>query len=98
SSRRRHTSFSRDWSSDVCSSDLRDAVLTFLYLDFCISKRFPLWQTIRNFAFCFVLQGMIDSELKGRTNFALTSLPTIDEDDNNRSEERRVGKKSMTRT
>src|SRR5207302_2888252 len=25
SSRRRHTSFSRDWSSDVCSSDLRPA-------------------------------------------------------------------------
>src|SRR5690606_30266908 len=25
SSRRRHTSFSRDWSSDVCSSDLDDA-------------------------------------------------------------------------
>src|SRR5690606_26889366 len=24
-SRRRHTSFSRDWSSDVCSSDLADA-------------------------------------------------------------------------
>src|SRR5690606_40887129 len=24
-SRRRHTSFSRDWSSDVCSSDLLDA-------------------------------------------------------------------------
>src|SRR5690606_39779425 len=24
SSRRRHTSFSRDWSSDVCSSDLYD--------------------------------------------------------------------------
>src|SRR5690606_39471967 len=24
SSRRRHTSFSRDWSSDVCSSDLFD--------------------------------------------------------------------------
>src|SRR5690606_39904468 len=27
SSRRRHTSFSRDWSSDVCSSDLRVAVI-----------------------------------------------------------------------
>src|SRR5690606_20163322 len=26
SSRRRHTRFSRDWSSDVCSSDLRIAV------------------------------------------------------------------------
>src|SRR5690606_40165571 len=25
SSRRRHTRFSRDWSSDVCSSDLRSA-------------------------------------------------------------------------
>src|SRR5690606_40542303 len=25
SSRRRHTSFSRDWSSDVCSSDLAEA-------------------------------------------------------------------------
>src|SRR5690606_39832512 len=25
SSRRRHTSFSRDWSSDVCSSDLHQA-------------------------------------------------------------------------
>src|SRR5687768_15436072 len=28
SSRRRHTSCSRDWSSDVCSSDLPDAVST----------------------------------------------------------------------
>src|SRR5690606_41009444 len=27
SSRRRHTSFSRDWSSDVCSSDLESALL-----------------------------------------------------------------------
>src|SRR5690606_40095305 len=26
SSRRRHTSFSRDWSSDVCSSDLNLAI------------------------------------------------------------------------
>src|SRR5690606_40966254 len=28
SSRRRHTRFSRDWSSDVCSSDLSDIVYT----------------------------------------------------------------------
>src|SRR5690606_41051058 len=28
SSRRRHTRFSRDWSSDVCSSDLRDEAAT----------------------------------------------------------------------
>src|SRR5690606_40560152 len=30
SSRRRHTRFSRDWSSDVCSSDLLDACIRFL--------------------------------------------------------------------
>src|SRR6266700_4562228 len=29
SSRRRHTRFSRDWSSDVCSSDLLGGVLIF---------------------------------------------------------------------
>src|SRR5690606_41179023 len=27
SSRRRHTSFSRDWSSDVCSSDLDGSII-----------------------------------------------------------------------
>src|SRR5690606_40448257 len=32
SSRRRHTRFSRDWSSDVCSSDLKRAILQ----DMCI--------------------------------------------------------------
>src|SRR5690606_40783487 len=30
SSRRRHTRFSRDWSSDVCSSDLADLYLNFI--------------------------------------------------------------------
>src|SRR5690606_21156299 len=30
SSRRRHTRFSRDWSSDVCSSDLLAAILTLI--------------------------------------------------------------------
>src|SRR5690606_40094286 len=29
SSRRRHTSFSRDWSSDVCSSDLLKGILAY---------------------------------------------------------------------
>src|SRR5207253_5504473 len=29
SSRRRHTSWPRDWSSDVCSSDLDEVVLSF---------------------------------------------------------------------
>src|SRR5436309_13317655 len=33
SSRRRHTRFSRDWSSDVCSSDL-DAIVPWLVVQF----------------------------------------------------------------
>src|SRR5690606_41152510 len=33
SSRRRHTRFSRDWSSDVCSSDLRIIPLLSRYFD-----------------------------------------------------------------
>src|SRR5690606_39312050 len=33
SSRRRHTRFSRDWSSDVCSSDLHRRYLINNYLD-----------------------------------------------------------------
>src|SRR5690606_40404319 len=36
SSRRRHTSFSRDWSSVVCSSDLSSFLQCFL---FCTAKR-----------------------------------------------------------
>src|SRR5690606_40301508 len=39
SSRRRHTSFSRDWSSDVCSSDLG------LALDAVNHQAAVLWQT-----------------------------------------------------
>src|SRR5690606_41201558 len=33
SSRRRHTRFSRDWSSDVCSSDLAQAIVIFARRD-----------------------------------------------------------------
>src|SRR5699024_11761942 len=33
SSRRRHTRSKRDWSSDVCSSDLKEDVLPFYYLN-----------------------------------------------------------------
>src|SRR5690606_39948988 len=32
SSRRRHTMFSRDWSSDVCSSDLSNSVIRTAWL------------------------------------------------------------------
>src|SRR5690606_10896338 len=36
SSRRRHTRFSRDWSSDVCSSDLIGEMDGFAYIDYIV--------------------------------------------------------------
>src|SRR5690606_41064184 len=49
SSRRRHTRFSRDWSSDVCSSDLIDGEVQGWFTD-DTPKRFEAygWQVIRN--------------------------------------------------
>src|SRR5699024_12254554 len=38
SSRRRHTMSKRDWSSDVCSSDLRSTHRRYLYLSCLISS------------------------------------------------------------
>src|SRR5690606_41047959 len=52
SSRRRHTRFSRDWSSDVCSSDLSDAfepwqIITHMFMHGGIThilfNMFALW-------------------------------------------------------
>src|SRR5437870_3324468 len=50
SSRRRHTRWPRDWSSDVCSSDLEEVVaacseadLTIVNLECCISTRGTPW-------------------------------------------------------
>src|SRR5690606_39997880 len=42
-SRRRHTRFSRDWSSDVCSSDL--ATRRIMSVGITIGTRFPAAQT-----------------------------------------------------
>src|SRR5690606_40409037 len=55
SSRRRHTRFSRDWSSDVCSSDLRE----FLARGLC-GKPARLARNLRLDAFLEV------AELRGR--------------------------------
>src|SRR5690606_40287810 len=81
SSRRRHTRFSRDWSSDVCSSDLTDA------LGWCLSVRLLTLGRGRNFAFLSVKffkrqEGKVDTQRQGRSYVA----------EQGRSEERRVGK------
>src|SRR5690606_41300736 len=76
SSRRRHTRFSRDWSSDVCSSDLRYKVKSsneFFLAKLSGSSPFGNVQTLT-----FIPSSRIKS------------IPRIEA--RSRSEERRVGK------
>src|SRR5690606_39834218 len=85
SSRRRHTRFSRDWSSDVCSSDLGDGI--------------PYYSARATMGTFETLQPwFVDSwrRQKERCQETLTALYATDPaavlDYAQRSEERRVGK------
>src|SRR2546430_9922885 len=88
SSRRRHTRFDCDWSSDVCSSDLVAAILAALYLIIDPPSADLAAQTYR-------------SDFFGREGFALWDnawyaghhMPGY----SIRSEERRVGKECRSR-
>src|SRR5207237_2965537 len=92
SSRRRHTRFKCDWSSDVCSSDLLPAEGDELCVGFVFVAR-------REDAHG---QNMIRVEAQvtsSQVNEALKSEPRRGEKDqgNRRSEERRVGKECRYR-
>src|SRR5207302_3960748 len=82
SSRRRHTRFSRDWSSDVCSSDLPEVSLSALVG----VARSPFGPR--------VVPSVLDDLIGGFSTMA--TLPPEHESDDpaaaRRSEERRVGK------
>src|SRR5690606_40380506 len=83
SSRRRHTSFSRDWSSDVCSSDLGRARWRFLKVhEESKSHGFPCLTKNWTFRACSGSCGVGDRDPEG--------------DIWKRSEERRVGKESIS--
>src|SRR5690606_40771472 len=92
-SRRRHTRFSRDWSSDVCSSDLVDNEhgLTLLLL-FELTRIDELYRHV----FSFHAYRVINSRTSPM-NFAVSTLlaspfTTVPSTRQARSEERRVGK------
>src|SRR5690606_40382711 len=97
SSRRRHTRFSRDWSSDVCSSDLTwiDArrVVTVRQTElgpavqWDVTRRRWRENLAEDFDGIVVITGFIASDEQG----VQTTLGR------NRSEERRVGKEGRTR-
>src|SRR5690606_40141439 len=95
SSRRRHTSFSRDWSSDVCSSDL-GATVAFVNAD--TEERVPLFENDAQYLPPPNFKGAV-----GEKWYLETSLPNgnqyVSEVEiiNPRSEERRVGKECRYR-
>src|SRR5690606_40277527 len=84
SSRRRHTRFSRDWSSDVCSSDL-------VAYGASVHGAKHLGALNRDIALNFPVRDAMRNERRmerGRKSFSEEDL---------RSEERRVGKECRTR-
>src|SRR2546430_4037126 len=84
SSRRRHTRFDCDWSSDVCSSDLRTRSSR-ARIRFCYSRS--------------AMAPLRDLELMIQSHYPLIAIETSEEDfvDLPRSEERRVGKECRSR-
>src|SRR5690606_40592965 len=88
SSRRRHTRFSRDWSSDVCSSDLfQNRMLELPTNKFaCFGGGFS--------ASCFSKASMAPSHLLGLASSAANAANAKPA---TRSEERRVGKECTPR-
>src|SRR5690606_40887234 len=86
SSRRRHTRFSRDWSSDVCSSDL--------FQNISMKNIYVSGSGIAGF-----FMGLPEMKLKNviLENSVLEAEKGITAIDASRSEERRVGKECRSR-
>src|SRR5689334_24545917 len=91
SSRRRHTSWNCDWSSDVCSSDLIAPMTSALSI---AREASPLVQKLR---------AAVEHALEGKPEVVELSLVTLLArghlliEDVPRSEERRVGKECRSR-
>src|SRR5258706_9118660 len=86
SSRRRHTRLVSDWSSDVCSSDLRDLHGQLRDRELDLAKQQELLahdQDIR--------------ELMGARDLYIAEVYDVARDGQTRSEERRVGKEGRSR-
>src|SRR5699024_11702267 len=92
SSRRRHTSSKRDWSSDVCSSDLMNPFLWFL-----IAIIIPILFALILAYIIFSMAGVnVSSWVKDKASTipVVSSMIITDEEKSleHRSEDRRVGK------
>src|SRR5438270_7153968 len=95
SSRRRHTRFDCDWSSDVCSSDLKSDIRLFLHFLVTLIKYLDLklWKAVRFLTFYkrWTVRKLIWKRgqlFRPAVHLGVALL---------RSEERRVGKESRFR-
>src|SRR2546430_9097205 len=88
SSRRRHTRFDCDWSSDVCSSDLTPSKLVRAAGKECVRLDVPLG--------CAVEPDMLRDALR-RTPVDAVTVVHSETSTGVRSEERRVGKECRSR-
>src|SRR5699024_11986755 len=84
SSRRRHTRSKRDWSSDVCSSDL-GAITGIIHI------KFKVRDLLAGIITMMALYS-INLRIVGKANVTLMNTNSIFDIFNMRSEERRVGK------
>src|SRR5699024_12100330 len=85
SSRRRHTSSKRDWSSDVCSSDLVALTVLGLGWSACLISASALLAGVSSDEVRVPLQGATDAGM----NYAGAAVAAL------RSEERRVGREGL---
>src|SRR5690606_40065076 len=95
SSRRRHTRFSRDWSSDVCSSDLNfptEGIIATFFIFSMEADRVTRRNAVpvRNAVTITVTRYAVDLEHQHTTLAVLVAR-------GHRSEERRVGKERRSR-
>src|SRR5690606_40365385 len=93
SSRRRHTRFSRDWSSDVCSSDLADCLRLYEMFLGPLEQSKP-WNTQGLSGVYGFLKKFYNLYFDGDSFNVSDEEPTKEE---YRSEERRVGKEGRDR-
>src|SRR5690606_39749924 len=90
SSRRRHTRFSRDWSSDVCSSDLQRWMM--MYLD--LARYAVVLRTSPELTGPWSAPVVV---VDGQDQPGLYAPYIVPLEGPGRSEERRVGKERKTR-
>src|SRR5690606_39298245 len=92
-SRRRHTNISRDWSSDVCSSDLHLIIDSIKNIHFSLTQKLVEAKPFPLFVRGVKVNLSIDAQVfRGHSLYIFTQLLSHIF---NRSEERRVGKECI---